>query len=269
MTWSKEGLIAIRDIKKNILKKKIALNILIDNYSKYDRLFRYIHLFIAIVTPIINFLAEVSPDNTSTYTTMALVLSIIVAGLIKVKEMIKYDKVKEQAKQQTVKYQQLFQRIERELRSHENSGQREEEFITWISRELSIIEIDDIDLPPSMKLQYIEICKTHGIPYDDDLDQLVELMAKADHVSEYKEPEKETRPKPVDMPTNAAANAAVNTVPDAPVDAPVNTPVNAAANAAANAVANIQEKKKQYQEQIKTLNTREDLRWVAERLNAL
>ena len=173
MSWSTSADIAVNDIKKNILKKKVLLNIIIESYSWYDKAVKYVHMFLAIATPLVIYADQITASQQSS--TAAIVVSSIVAGMIKLKEYLKFTKTKDQAKQQTVKYQQLYQRIEREMRKN-NGKQDAEDFISWVNRELSIIEIDDPDVPQSLRKVFIAVCKEKNIPYDEDLDALGELF---------------------------------------------------------------------------------------------
>ncbi len=173
MSWSLSATAAITDIKKTILKKKVLLNIIVESYSWYDKAIKYVHMFLAITTPLVIYVDQIlATEQTST---AAIVVSSIVAGMIKLKEYLKFTKMKDQAKQQTVKYQQLYQRIEKEMRKTDGK-QNEEDFISWVNRELSIIEIDDPDVPQSLRKVFIAVCKEKGIPYDEDLDALSELF---------------------------------------------------------------------------------------------
>ena len=173
MSWSVNAEVAIVDIKKTILKKKVLLNIIIESYSWYDKAIKYVHMFLAVTTPLVIYVDQIVATEPSS--TAAIVVSSIVAGMIKLKEYLKFTKTKDQAKQQTVKYQQLYQRIEREMRKNDGK-QNEEDFISWVNRELSIIEIDDPDVPQSLRKIFIATCKEKGIPYDEDLEALGELF---------------------------------------------------------------------------------------------
>jgi hypothetical protein len=176
MSWSPSALDAINDIKKTILKKKVLLNIIIESYSWYDKVFRYVHMMIAVGTPLISFTEQMVSASTERTSTIVVILSSVVAGMIKLKEYLKFTKLKDQSKQQSVKYQQLYQRIEREMRK-QTGKQNEEDFISWVSRELSIIEVDDPDVPQRLKKVFIDVCKEKGIPYDEDLAALDELFS--------------------------------------------------------------------------------------------
>ncbi len=149
------------------------MNILITNYSWYDKFFRYVHMSVAVLTPMLAFISQLGIGE-SQINTITLITSGIVAGMIKIKDHLKYDKIKDQAKQQSAKYQQLYQHIDRELAKA--TKQTTEEFVSWINREFSIIETDDPELNSKLRNKYIQMCKEKNIPYDDDMQELTELL---------------------------------------------------------------------------------------------
>lgn len=183
--WSVENENSIRDIKKEILKKKIIMSFIINSYSKYDKIFRYIHLFIAAAVPVIGFASEEAAKNgSSSATNASIVLGSIVAIMIKIKDYLKFDKLATVSKQQTVKYEQLYVRIDREMAKPVHKRQAPDDFIYWIDREFNNIEMADPDFTESLKHQYIAACKDRGIPCDDDLDVLGHLIntTVVDHI---------------------------------------------------------------------------------------
>ena len=172
----KEWIKTINEIKKAILRKKIILSIIIDSYSKYDKIYRYVHLFLALTAPIIAFINQLVSGSAEQVKTTTLIISSIVAGMIKIKDYLKFDKTKENAKQQTIKYGQLFQRIDREIRKPDDKRQNTEDFIYWINREFTNLEISDPELPNSLKDAYVALCKEKNIPYDEDIAILTNLI---------------------------------------------------------------------------------------------
>jgi len=178
--WSKKSNTLINDIKRTILMKKIMLNFMIDNYSKYDKLFRYCHMSIAALTPTIATINKLASTNEEQSNTVTLILSSLVAAMIKIKDYLKFDKIKDVAKQQTIKYEQLYQRIEREMLKSIDKRQTEGDFIYWINREFNNIEISDPDLSQSLKQKYIKFCKDNHIPFDNDIDSLQILIHNKD-----------------------------------------------------------------------------------------
>lgn len=174
--WTKKSNIIINNIKRTILMKKIMLNFMIDNYSKYDKIFRYVHMSIAALTPTIATINTIAATNENQSNTVTLILSSLVAAMIKIKDYLKFDKIKDLAKQQTIKYEQLYQKIEREMLKSPDKRQTEEDFIYWINREFNNIEISDPDISQSLKHKYIKFCKDNNIPFDNDIDSLQILI---------------------------------------------------------------------------------------------
>lgn len=175
--WSANTLTEINNCKKTILKKKVLLNIVIEYYSWYDRWYRFFQMLVALAAPAVSFTDSIS-DSDSIKRNTTTFLGVIVIFMIKLKEYFKFDRLKDQGKQQTVKYAQLYDRIEREMQKTIETRQNPEEFIAWISRELSIIGFDDPDVQTKLKKKYDQICKENGIPSDDDL-QMLTLISNA------------------------------------------------------------------------------------------
>jgi len=173
--WTANGLQSIRRIKKDILKRKIMLNFIIDNYSWWDRAYRWSQLSVATLAPLTG-LINIAMETSDTMKGVSLALSCVIAGMVKLKEYIKFSEIRDIAKSQTVKYSQLYERIERESIKPDSKKQPEDEFIYWINREFTHIELIDPELSPSEKAKFLAVCKLQGIVYDDDLDLLQELM---------------------------------------------------------------------------------------------
>ncbi len=250
MHWSSGANIAINDTKKTVLRRKVLLNIIIESYSWYDRVFRYSHMTLALVAPLVSFLDQMITGSVESTSTTVLILSSIVAGMLKLKDYLKFDKLKDQAKQQTIKYQQLYQRIERELHKADSVRQNEEDFIAWITRELSIIEVDDPDIPQSLREKYIKLCKDRGIPYDEDLDALGELFGtKIQIVVDQPAPQIQT----------ITPDAESHPVPETEKYKTIRKQRSPSDEAERN----------EYRERIKTLDTSKDLDWAIDRLNGL
>lgn len=263
---------AINDVKKSILKKKVLLNIIIESYSWYDRIFRYIHIGFALTAPSISFIDQLVTGNVEATSTATLVIGSVVAGMIKLKDYLKFDKLKDQAKHQTVKYHQLYQRIEKEMRKPHTTKEAEEEFISWINRELVIIESDDPDIPQSLKQKYIELCKAKGIPYDEDLDELTKLF----NIRIEMPPENIERKLSGSMASQPTNQADVQTVShpamrqsESQTTSQPTTHSVPHSTQLRQTAAQLKTEREAYREQVKTLDTGKDLDWAIERLNAL
>ena len=165
----------IKNIKISILKKKILLNFIIDSYSWWDRLYRWIHTLLAIISPIV-VIIQYTIQYVSVSGTFSIILSIIVAVMIKLKEYLKYDKIKDIAKTQSAKYTILYDSIESELSKNKEKRQSIDEFLYWINREYNNIEVNDPEVSHRDKNKFIKLCKKKNIPYDEDISMLNELV---------------------------------------------------------------------------------------------
>ena len=295
--WTTDGIQALNDFKKSILRKKIMLNIIITSYSKYDKIFRYIHMFLALATPLMVLISQMVSDSMGKVETPSIVISSIVAGMIKLKDYLKFDNTKENAKQQTVKYGQLFQRIDREIRKPIDKRQHEDEFIYWVNREFIHLELNDPDLPHSLKDDYIALCKDKNIPYDEDIEILTNMIQVERSTMERPVPEQNanhqfanerltqsqlaqsqlaqshltqthlTQPQITSNQTNT-----INTLHNSSNIMEENKPV--AMKRSGSIISKVrslsdERDRIEYHEQIKTLDTSKDLQWAIDRLNTI
>ena len=189
--WSKKSIENIFQIKKNILKKKVFLNLMIDSYGRWSKIFKYAQISIASLVPLISLINYT--NNNDAVHGIEIITGVISAGMIKFKDYFKADKVKEQAKEQTLRYTKLYDVIERELLKPDSKKQAEDEFIYWVNREYNNTEMMDPEPTYNDKINYIKICKDKNIPYDDDLDELQKILDEERKV----QPDcKQSEPKP-------------------------------------------------------------------------
>jgi hypothetical protein len=174
--WNAEALAKIRELKISILKKKIMLEFLVSSYSKWDKLYRWSLMGVALLSPFAMLAETFIIENESTKT-INIIIGCLVAGLIKLKDYIVFDKIRDSSKVQTVKYSHLYERIERELLKPVEKRQSADEFIYWITREFSSLDLNDPELTFSDKKQFEELCRKNGIPIDEDMQQLVSLLS--------------------------------------------------------------------------------------------
>lgn len=172
--WTNIDLSRLNDIKTVILRKKITLNFLIDIYSFRDKLYRYIHNGVSIITTILVIIQSVIDADAANK--IAIALSIIVSAMIKLRDYITYNEVRDLAKAQTIKYTQLYDRIEREIHKDPLTRQPYTDFAYWITRELQHIEVMDPELSYNDKKKLVNQFKSLGITYDDDIHTLMNLM---------------------------------------------------------------------------------------------
>lgn len=180
--WSNATHRIIKDLEKKILKKKIMLNFIVDQYAWWDKAYRYLQLFIAIGTPIFGIIESLTESSEGTRV-ISIVMSCIVAVLIKFKDFINYDKIHDSAKKQTIKYSQLYTKINREKSKPAHKRQEEADFLYIINKEYDIIEINDPELTLDDKVKFKNLCKELNIPHDEDLDTLLILLRNSPAVN--------------------------------------------------------------------------------------
>jgi hypothetical protein len=264
---------------------------------------------LAISTPIIAFVDQLVNNSIEQTTTTTTVLSTIVAGMIKLKDYLKFDKTKDLAKQQTIKYGQLYARIDREIRKPNESRQNVEDFIYWINREFANLEIADPDLPNSLKEQYILLCKENDISYSDDLSILATLnktthlqqLAPYTNVQTHEHPiiiqqpiqtnREQTHEQTINVQPLQTHEQTINVQPLQTHEQPipleplttlehkeispnvvitVNENVHRPSfNTAKYRSKSVERNRKDYREKMKSLDVNKDLQWAIDRLNKL
>jgi hypothetical protein len=248
MDWSKHTYLLLKDIKKNILKKKIILSFMVESYALYDKFFRYTHMILAFTIPMISLMDQVINHDVEKTTNVTLVMSSVVAGMIKFKDYLKFDKIKELSKQQTIKYEHLYKKIERE--SGKLNKMNEEEFINLINSELTNLDISDPDIPRNIKKKIEALCKSRNVLFEDDIDTLKNLTdvkidncdVKVDNI-ENKAVEIDAENKAVEPPKLVHQFSTRKRSPSDDANA------------------------ENYKDQMKNLNPQEDIKYAMERLN--
>ena len=160
------------DLKIKILKKKILANFIIEQYSYIDKLYRYVHMGFAISTPLMTMLDYAATGNVNATFTTSLVLSAVVAGMVKIKEYMKFDKIPDIAKHQSLRYERLYKHIEAE----EAKNALEREFIYWVNRAIIDIEQMDPELSAKDKQKFLEFLAENNIQWMTDIDNLAKLQ---------------------------------------------------------------------------------------------
>lgn len=263
MTWSEECERIVNKTKAMILKKKILLQFIIQDYAWYDKLFRYVHMAVASGSPlaaIADLMTSGSVDRTAMF---IVVLSSIVACLIKLREHVQFDRVETTSKQQSVRYEQLFQRIQNEAIKPNIKQQNEDQFLYWILREFNNIQITDPEIAPEYKKKMAKICTEKGIPYDDDMAELERLRnCKLD--GRPAEPES-TEPESAGINGENRANGENEMVEIVIGGA---EPVEVKANLQRNPTVIADEHDaSEFHKKIKDYNTQMDFKWIMSRMD--
>jgi hypothetical protein len=161
------------DLKIKILKKKILGNFIIESYANIDRLYRYVHMGFAISAPLISLIDfAVTGEGNATFSA-SLILSAVVAGMVKIKDHMKFDKIRDIAKHQNLRYEKLYKHIETESIKQQTP---EREFIYWINRAYIDIEQMDPELPTKDKAKFLKFLADNNIKWDFDTDKLSDLQ---------------------------------------------------------------------------------------------
>jgi hypothetical protein len=183
------------DLKIKILKKKILGNFIIESYANIDRLYRYVHMGFAISAPLISLIDfAVTGEGNATFSA-SLILSAVVAGMVKIKDHMKFDKIRDIAKHQNLRYEKLYKHIETESIKQQTP---EREFIYWINRAYIDIEQMDPELPTKDKAKFLKFLADNNIKWDFDTDKLSDLQQM--HQIQNIEPSKQPLGQPLGHP---------------------------------------------------------------------
>lgn len=256
--WTEQGKAKLLTWKKTILKKKVFMNCLIDRYHYYDTIYQYVLLAGAVASPAIMAFQEFYQCS-SYATSINIIISVTVASMIKVKDYVKYAQIRDTAKEQTVKYTQLYERIDKELLKPMSKRQPEDEFIYWIAREFSNLELSDPNPSQSDRENYEKICRDKGIPYDDDIDTLKELLI----IDNLHSPRLDTHT------TSAGLNTSINLEQDNTVNDQQSEPIDKPVYRYPVRERSLSEEKETYRQKLKTVNSRTDMKWVKDRLSQM
>jgi hypothetical protein len=299
--WSDAGAQKIKNIKISVLKKKIMMSFLIDNYSFQDKVFRWTHTFLAVTTPILTTIQTLIYDRdretSNTPGVAAVVLGFVAAGMLKLKEYVKYDKIRDSAKEQTVKYQQLYERIENEALKSDDKRQIESDFMYWLGREFQHIEVNDPELSASEKKKFIQLCRERNIPYDEDLELLNTLSHEKSSTTAPLNTIVLETPKLPDKPTvNKILDRHVNNVPHdtSQQQSQQENKIQSTNDSDHDEVDTLpptmhkvlslktdysslsrmrspseEEERKKYKDSLKNMNTKADMQWAMDRLSNL
>ena len=174
------------DLKIKILKKKILSNFIIESYARIDRIYRYVHMGLAITAPLITLLDFAATGDVNATFSTSLVLSAVVAGMVKIKDHMKFDKIRDIAKHQNLRYERLYKHIETESIKQQVPSR---EFIYWINRAYNDIEQMDPELPTKDKAKFLKFLADNNIKWDFDTDKLTDLQQMQNHIDLLSQPQ--------------------------------------------------------------------------------
>lgn len=168
---------AIINIKKQILKKKFLLEELCNSMKEKNKWITVCLYLLSLLTGALSGIDYAFPESKVQLVTSILAIGTMV--LLKLKSYLNYDYIKELCKKQLVKYDMLFQKIERGITKHSYDQTDEEEFILCLYRELNVLENNDPEISNSIYDRFGEMCKQMNIPFNDTISQLAELYGKS------------------------------------------------------------------------------------------
>jgi len=167
------------DLKIKILKKKIRGNFIIESYANIDRLYRYVHMGFAISAPLMTLIDFAATGDVNATFSASLILSAVVAGMVKIKDHMKFDKIRDIAKHQNLRYERLYKHIETESIKQQTPTR---EFIYWINRAYIDIEQMDPELPTKDKAKFLKFLADNNIKWDFDTDKLFDLQQMRNNI---------------------------------------------------------------------------------------
>jgi hypothetical protein len=175
--WSDETLQSLRRFQRDILYAKFKMSFMLDSYEWWDNLYRWGHIVIATLAPIISIVTASVDENSTGYQILAIVIGTVTAMLIKIKDYVVFDKIRDRAKEQSARYQMLYIRIRNEMAKEPEDRQGPREFFYWTNREFLSISAEDPRMTQEEKDSFKLYCEKKGVKYyDDDVDELKRAM---------------------------------------------------------------------------------------------
>ena len=289
MVWSKKTFQQLKFYQKEILMHKAAMGFFIDTYEWWDKIYRYTHIFVAILTPLIQLITASLDEESTAANAITISFGIITAGMVKVKEYILFDKIRDLAKDQTTKYTVLFEKIEREKRKNEDERAEETEYLHRIYWELAQIEANDPRMDTDQREKYKEFCDNHQIPYEDEYEKLRRITredlsrdnlrpdaSESDDRDEKGETDEkkddDNHESDTDTPSVTVADDKRDSIP-APVTHRVlsiagDPAINRDPTRLIRERADTDKREREsYKETLEKFNPKDDMKWVMERMN--
>jgi hypothetical protein len=163
----------IKRVKVFILRRKIMLNFLVSLYRKWDRVFKIFQLLAAAAAPCVGLYEKSAKNSGSEGAGIAsAVLGFIVTLTVALRKFIVFDELQNTAKEQTIRYSQLLARIDLE-----SAGSKDpERLLEDVLREYGSIRVNDPVLSADDRESFQKYCIENGIPPDEDLEQIRELL---------------------------------------------------------------------------------------------
>lgn len=177
MTY-KQAKVALIAIKKNILSKRIMMNILVQYYTKIDRTFKYVQTFLSITSAGCAALAKFYP-NAEPNNTILLVATIGTVVCLRLRTIFNVERHRHQARDQILAYSSLFDKIDNEF----NDSVKTESYgivVELINKEYNNIAKYDPEIDSITYEKYKKICKENKIPINDEISEFKALLSETE-----------------------------------------------------------------------------------------
>jgi hypothetical protein len=245
----------VKRLKISILRQQIKLGFAYTSYSLSDKVYKNFHICAAAIVSILIIVAQ-SIDANRISGFFSILLSAIVTFLIKLRDYLRYDQIKDLSKQQIVKYRDLYNRIEDTL--PHITPDKLSEYVQAIRSEFNRISLDDPEFSASINEKYIVYCKQNEIESDDSIATIKKLMGQSETV-----PKQTTSLASPASPTSTAAptSTAPIAVPIAIIDRSstiidTHTPIGTLS-------------KQNYRKYMNEYNSSDQTEWALQRFKAL
>lgn len=174
----KQAKTALIALKKNILSKRIMMNILVQYYTKIDRTFKYIQTFLSVTSAGCAALAKFYP-NAEPNNTILLVATIGTVVCLRLRTIFNVERHRHQARDQILAYSSLFDKIDNEF----NDSVKTESYgivVELINKEYNNIAKYDPEIDSITYEKYKKICKENKIPINDEISEFKALLSETE-----------------------------------------------------------------------------------------
>lgn len=161
-------------IRLRILQKKAMMTIIIKDYAFLDRLLRRSITFLNILSFTISFIISTIDIPNQLKFILTIIIGIV-AIITRLKDFIKIHRIRDSAKLQYAKYDNLSQKILDEVNKPNDIKNNYLEFINNIENEFRLLSFSDPILSYKQKIIYKKECEKLGVPILEDNEELVEL----------------------------------------------------------------------------------------------
>lgn len=175
--WSQETLDKIGLLKQKILMRKIMMDYVIKIYDGWDTWYSRGVMIAVALTFISGVISELMGDEAQAAKISVIITSVVTGGLVKVKDYVGFEKVRDTGKSQTIKYRNLYDRIDHEFMKPTRDRQHEDDFLYWCNREYENIYTQDPELAYTDREEFDKYMLEKGLVLvEDDVENLRKLQ---------------------------------------------------------------------------------------------